>query len=66
MESRSSDDPATRRRHYAGWTANRDDAVLRADGTYEVRGSIEAVPMIGNGRTGVEVDWPVDGEIEGP
>ncbi len=61
-ETNSSNDPATRERHYAGWTANQDDAILRANELYEGRDSIEAALVIGNGPTGVEVVYRVDGE----
>jgi hypothetical protein len=61
-ETHSSDDPATHERHYAGWAANQDNAVLRANELYEGRDSIEAVVVIGNGPTEVEVVYRVDGE----
>ena len=54
-ETHSSDDPATRERHYAGWTADRDSAIRHANELYEGRDSIEAALVIGNGPTGVEV-----------
>ena len=61
-ETHSSDDPATHERHYAGWAADRDEAVLRANELYEGRDSIEAALVIGNGPTEVEVVYRVDGE----
>jgi hypothetical protein len=61
-ETHSSDDPAPPERHYAGWAANQDNAVLRANELYEGRDSIEAVVVIGNGPTEVEVVYRVDGE----
>jgi hypothetical protein len=61
-ETHSSDGSATHERHYAGWATERDDAVLRANELYEGRDSIEAVLVIGNGPTEVEVVYRVDGE----
>jgi hypothetical protein len=61
-ETHSSDDPATPERHYAGWAAERDEAILRANELYEERDSIEAALVIGNGPTEVEVLYRVDGE----
>ncbi len=61
-ETHSSDDSAKHERHYAGWAANQDNAVLRANELYEGRDSIEAVVVIGNGLTEVEVVYRVDGE----
>ena len=61
-ETHSSDDPATRERHYAGWTLNQDDAILRANEIYEGRDSTEAVLVIGNGRMGIEVVYRVSDE----
>ena len=61
-ETRSSDDLATGERHYAGWTANQNNAIVRANEIYEGRDSIGAVLVIGNGSTGVEVVYRVDGE----
>ena len=58
-ETHSSDEPATRERHYAGWTPNQDDAILRANEIYEGRDSTEAVLVIGNGLTGIEVLYRV-------
>jgi hypothetical protein len=58
-ETHSSDDPATRERHYAGWTADQDSAVRRANEIYEGRDSIEAALVIGNGPTGVEVVYRI-------
>ena len=60
-ETHSSDGSAPHERHYAGWAANRDNAVLRANELYEGRDSIEAVVVIGNGPTEVEVLYRVDG-----
>ncbi len=61
-ETHSSDDLATGERHYAGWAANQDDAILRANEIYEGRDSIGAVLVIGNGPRGIEVVYRVDGE----
>jgi hypothetical protein len=61
-ETHSSDGPATPERHYAGWAANQDDAILRANELYQGRDSIEAALVIGNGPTEVEVVYRVDGE----
>ena len=61
-ETHSSDDPATRERHYAGWTADRDSAIRRANEIYEGRDSIEAALVIGNGLTGVEVVYRIGDE----
>jgi hypothetical protein len=62
IETHSSDGSATHERHYAGWAANQDNAVLRANELYEGRDSKEAVVVIGNGPTEVEVVYRVDGE----
>ena len=61
-ETLSSDDPAMRERHYAGWTADRDSAIRRAEEIYEGRDSIEAALVIGNGPTGVEVVYRIGDE----
>ena len=61
-ETHSSDALATSERHYAGWAADRDVAILRANELYEGRDSLEAVVVIGNGPTEVEVVYRVDGE----
>jgi NADH dehydrogenase FAD-containing subunit len=61
-ETHSSDGSATHERHYAGWAADRDEAILRANELYQGRDSIEAVVVIGNGPTGVEVIYRVDDE----
>ena len=61
-ETQSSDGSATAERHYAGWAANQDNAVLRANELYEGRDSTEAVVVIGNGPTEVEVVYRIDGE----
>ena len=61
-ETHSPDDPATRERHYAGWTADQDSAIRRANEIYEGRDSIEAALVIGNGPTGVEVIYRVGDE----
>jgi NADH dehydrogenase FAD-containing subunit len=61
-ETRSSEEPGARERHYAGWAADQDDAKRRADEIYEGRDSTEAVVVIGNGPTGVEVVYRLDGE----
>ena len=62
-ETRSSaDDLATRERHYAGWVADQDNAIERANEIYEGKDSIEAVLVIGNGLRGVEVLYRIDGD----
>jgi NADH dehydrogenase FAD-containing subunit len=61
-ETRSSEEPGARDRHYAGWAADQNDAKRRADEIYEGRDSTEAVVVIGNGPTGVEVVYRLDGE----
>ena len=61
-ETHSSDDPATCQRHYAGWTADKDGAIRRANEIYEGMDSTKAVLVIGNGRTGVEVVYRVGDE----
>jgi hypothetical protein len=61
-ETHSSDGSATHERHYAGWAAERDEAILRANELYEGRDSIEAALVIGDGPTEVEVVYRVDGE----
>jgi len=61
-ETHSSDGPATCQRRYAEWTADKDDAIWRANEIYEGRDSIEAVVVIGNGPTGVEVVYRVGDE----
>ena len=58
-ETRSSDDLATRERHYAGWAADQGNAIRRANEIYERRDSTKAVLVIGKGRTGVEVVYRV-------
>jgi hypothetical protein len=64
-ETHSSDGSATPERHYAGWAADQDVAILRANELYEGRDSKEAVVVIGNGPTEVEVVYRVDGENQG-
>lgn len=59
-ETRSSERPGTRERHYAGWATDRDDAKRRADEIYEGRDSAEAVVVIGTGPAGVEVVYRAD------
>jgi hypothetical protein len=61
-ETHSSDGSATPERRYAGWAANQDSAVLRANELYEGKDSKEAVVVIGDGPTEVEVVYRVDGE----
>jgi hypothetical protein len=61
-ETHSSDGSATHERHYAGWAADRDEAILRAKELHQGRDSIEAVVVIGNGPMGVEVIYRVDDE----
>jgi len=58
-ETHSSDDLASRERHYAGWTADRDSAIRQANEIYEGRDSIEAALVIGNGPTGVEIVYQI-------
>ena len=58
-ETRSSDDLATGERHYAGWSADQDSAIRRANEIYEGRDSIEAALVIGNGPKGVEVVYRI-------
>ena len=41
-ETHSSDGSAMPERHYAGWAADRDEAILRANELYEGRDSTEA------------------------
>jgi hypothetical protein len=50
-----------RDRHYAGWAGDLDNAKLHANEIYEGRESTEAVVVIGNGPTGVEVVYRLDG-----
>ena len=61
-ETHSSDGSATHERHYAGWAADRDEAILRANELYQGRDSIDAVVVIGKGPTGVKVIYRVDDE----
>ena len=61
-ETRFSDGSAAHERHYAGWAADRDEAILRANELYEGRDSIEAALVIGNGPAEVEVVYRADGE----
>ncbi len=61
-ETHSSGGSATHERHYTGWAADPDEAKLRANELYEGRDSKEAVVVIGNGPTEVEVLYRVDGE----
>ena len=61
-ETHSSDALATHERHYAGWAADRDEAILRANELYEGRDSTEAVVVIGHGPREVEVVYRVDDE----
>ena len=61
-ETHSSDGSETHERHYAGWAADRDEAIVRANEIYEGRDSTEAVVVIGNGPAGVEVVYRLDGE----
>jgi hypothetical protein len=58
-ETHSSDDPATRERHYAGWTTDLGSAMWHANEIYEGRDSIEAALVIGNGPKGVEVVYRI-------
>ena len=61
-ETHSSDGSAVPERHYAGWSADRDEAILRANEIYQGRDSTEAVVVIGNGPTEVEVVYRLEGE----
>jgi len=61
-ETHSSDALATHERHYAGWAADRDEAILRANELYEGRDSTEAVVVIGHGPREVEVVYRVEDE----
>jgi hypothetical protein len=61
-ETHSSGGSAAHERHYAGWAAGRNEAILRANELYEGRDTIEAALVIGNGPTEVEVVYRVDGE----
>jgi hypothetical protein len=61
-ETHSANDPATCQRHYAEWTADRDDAIRRANEIYEGSDTTKAVLVIGKGRTGVEVIYRVGDE----
>ncbi len=64
-ETRTSDDPGTCERRYAGWAADQDSAERRAKEIFEGRDSIEAVLVFGNGPTGVEVLYRIGGENQG-
>jgi hypothetical protein len=59
--SPSPDSQGARERHYSGWAADRDDAKRRAIEIYEGRDRTEAVVVIANGPTGVEVVYRADG-----
>jgi hypothetical protein len=59
-ETHSPDEPATRERHYAGWTTDLGSAIWHANEIYEGRDSIEAALVIGNGPKGVEVVYRID------
>jgi hypothetical protein len=61
-ETRASEEPGARERHYAGWAADQDNAKRRANEIYEGRDSTEAVVVIANGPMGVEVIYRADGE----
>jgi hypothetical protein len=61
-ETHSSDGSATNVRHYAGWAADRDEVIIRANELYEGRDSIEAALVLGNDPTEVEVVYRVDCE----
>jgi hypothetical protein len=61
-ETRSSDNQGACDRHYAGWDADQDNAKRRANEIYEGRDSTEAVVVIGNSPTGIEVLYRLDGE----
>jgi NADH dehydrogenase FAD-containing subunit len=61
-ETRSSDDSEARERHYAGWAADQDDAIRRANEIYEGKDNVEAALVIGSGPTGVEVVYRIGDE----
>ena len=61
-ETCSSENQGARERHYAGWTADQDNARRRADEIYDGRDSTEAVVVIGNGLAGIEVVYRIDDE----
>jgi hypothetical protein len=61
-ETCTSDYQVVRERHYAGWATDQDDAKRRANEIYAGRDSTVAVVVIGNGQSGVEVVYRVDGE----
>jgi hypothetical protein len=61
-ETRSSEEPGAHDRHYAGWATDQVDAKRRANEIYEGRDSTEAVVVIGNGLSGVEVVYRVVSE----
>jgi hypothetical protein len=61
-ETHSSEEPTTHERHYAGWAADRDKTILRANELYDGSDSIEAALAIGNGPTEVEIVYRVDSE----
>ena len=61
-ETHASEGSVTPERHYAGWATNQGNAVLLANELYVGRDSKEAVVVIGNGPTEVEVVYRVDGE----
>jgi hypothetical protein len=58
-ETHTSDDRATRERHYTGWTTDRDSAIRQANEIYKGRDSIEAALVIGNGPKGVEIVYQI-------
>jgi len=60
-ETRSSEKPGARDRHYAGWADDLDNEKRHANAIYEGRERTEAVVVIGNGPTGVEVVYRLEG-----
>jgi hypothetical protein len=61
-ETRTSEDPETRERHYAGWAADKANAIRHAKEIYAGRDNVEAALVIGNGPTGVEVLYRIGDE----
>ena len=61
-ETGSSEGHGARQRRYAGWATDIEDAKQRAEEIYEGGDSADAVVVIGNGPTGIEVVYRLDGE----